>query len=385
VPVDRLLITIGPMALTAGTAMLGAVGHLANLGQFAELGQAAVYQREQIEWTRRFFQLDLHTLRLDLLNAVKEDIRDVYGTYAGRIDTLLLVQTLLFTFGLATLQFSDQFIPQTPEQCGNCVETRYPSVYFAWVILVGAVLILPFWCMVMSIWCKLQLDKWLEQCLGRVNHELRAALRAKTFYAALDPRITASKSKKAATESDHEDEAAAREAARAFVEQLGEFMAEYQRRFSRLWGRECGTMVRASSFLLWVSASVAVLLTSLMFWLLLANHGPPGTSYVFFTLMTVGLLMPAVYALTNCCTRKGTGDQDQNLFESCASHMDFWENPHFASANTEMQSTLLPTPQSSPHAGQMSPVTSRSNAPTPQPSLVRCASDQSQFSQPPRR
>ncbi|CAE7503336.1 unnamed protein product [Symbiodinium pilosum] len=148
------------MSLVAGATLLNGIGHLANLGQFVEIGQGQAFQREQMQWARRAYCLDSRALRIDLLNAVKEDVRDHHQTYASRIDTLLLVHTLLLTFALATLQYSDQFVPVSG--CVECEENEHPWLVTCWVYAVSGILILPFWGIVMLIWSKLQLDHWLE-------------------------------------------------------------------------------------------------------------------------------------------------------------------------------------------------------------------------------
>eukprot|EP00435_Cladocopium_sp_Y103_P049798 s459_g15.t1 len=71
-----------------------------------------------------FAQMDPGQPGIDLLNAVKEDVRDHHQTYASRIDTLLVVHTLLLTFALATLQYSDQFVPVSG--CVECEENEHP-------------------------------------------------------------------------------------------------------------------------------------------------------------------------------------------------------------------------------------------------------------------
>eukprot|EP00913_Durusdinium_trenchii_P024841 g23316.t1 len=121
------------MSLVAGATLLNGIGHLANLGQFVEIGQGQAFQREQMQWARRAYCLDSRALRIDLLNAVKEDTED----------TLLVVHTLLLTFALATLQYSDQFVPVSG--CVECEENEHPWLVTCWVYAVSGILILPFW------------------------------------------------------------------------------------------------------------------------------------------------------------------------------------------------------------------------------------------------
>lgn len=227
--------------------------------------------------------MDAHSLRIDLLNTIKEDIRDHYSTYAGRIDTMLLLHTLLFTFALATLQFSDIFVPHTAAQCPYCVEVRHPIFVKVWVWLVAAMLILPFWCLVISVWCKLQLDRWFEKTLGRVYQELHSAIGARNVM-----------SGNVHDDTEHEPSS---------MDSLSHFVSEYKHQYNMLWDQECGYLLRMATRLLWVSAAVAILLTCLMFWIFLKDRdldpeGEHDTSSTHFAVIVLtGLLVPTAFGV----------------------------------------------------------------------------------------
>ncbi|CAK9049524.1 unnamed protein product [Durusdinium trenchii] len=242
------------MSLVAGATLLNGIGHLANLGQFVEIGQGQAFQREQMQWARRAYCLDSRALRIDLLNAVKEDVRDHHQTYASRIDTLLVVHTLLLTFALATLQYSDQFVPVSG--CVECEENEHPWLVTCWVYAVSGILILPFWGIVLLIWSKLQLDHWLENSIGRLNVELRQSLSADVNVESLGDRE--------GTELLERVEGA--------VTRLSSFVVEHQESFKRVWNQECRFMISAATVFLWVSCVLAILITAGMFWLFLQNH-----------------------------------------------------------------------------------------------------------------
>jgi len=310
------------MSLAAGATLLGAVGHLANLGQFVEIGQGHAYQREQMAWARRAYCLDSRALRIDLMNAVKEDVRDHHQTYAGRIDTLLLVHTLLFTFSLATLQYSDEFVPQSG--CVDCVESLHPWLVIAWVYAVSAILILPFWSMVMLIWSKLQLDRWLESALGRLNLELRGSLAVVPGDAAFaaGPAANAGAGTSAgAGMTDEQKGADLLDRVEGAVTRLSGFVVDHQESFKRIWGKECRTMISASTVFLWVSCVLAIGITAGMFWLFLQNHMEgkhknAGTHFLVCTLC--GLLAPAIYALAKGGPLKSVAeDIPAENFEDC--------------------------------------------------------------------
>lgn len=300
------------MAFMAAANVLSAMGHLANLGQIADVGVAHLHQKEQMEWARRAYRLDSRTLRIDLLNAVKEDVRDHYDTYAGRIDTLLLVHTLLLTFALATLQFSDQYVPQTEDACPHCVEVVYTWLVPLWVYLIAAILILPFWCILMLLWCKLRLDKWLEISVRRLNSELRATLSSSGFYKVCDSMSAVSAT--ARQELECVEQA---------IERLGRFVVDHQDRFAEVWSGECDGMIRATTNLLWVNAVVAVSITAGMFWMFLRNNlnEYQHVAAQFMILVIAGLLAPVVYlawrrrrALQGFCVK----ERDLDDYVSCS-------------------------------------------------------------------
>mmetsp|Transcript_71492 Transcript_71492/g.149466 ORF Transcript_71492/g.149466 Transcript_71492/m.149466 type:complete len:412 (+) Transcript_71492:189-1424(+) len=295
--------------------LLGALGPLANFAQVADLGVSHKHQHEQMQWTRRAYRLDARTLRIDLLNAVKEDVRDHHNTHAGRIDTLLLVHTLLLTFALATLQFSDQYVPKTADKCPDCVEARYPTLVSIWVYLIAAILILPFWCILMLLWCKLQLDRWLELSVRRLNYELRQTLQSDHFNMAHTTERTMVDA--AASELENVEQAIAR---------LGGFVADHQDRFAKVWSGECETMVNVTTNLLWVNAVVAVSITAGMFWMFLRNnlssHHRVATHFVI--LVVAGLLAPLGYlafkGIRRARKRKARNNVEDYL--SCGSEVD---------------------------------------------------------------
>lgn len=292
----------------AGATLLNGIGHLANLGQFVEIGQGQAFQREQMQWARRAYCLDSRALRIDLLNAVKEDVRDHHQTYASRIDTLLVVHTLLLTFALATLQYSDQFVPVSG--CVECEENEHPWLVTCWVYAVSGILILPFWGIVLLIWSKLQLDHWLENSIGRLNVELRQSLSADIN-----------------TESVADREGSQLlERVEGAVTRLSSFVVEHQESFKRVWNHECKFMISAATVFLWVSCVLAILITAGMFWLFLQNHmaGQHRHAATHFALCTVcGLMAPIFYGLwfrLTCreSTRKFRNEHGESpTFEDC--------------------------------------------------------------------
>ncbi|CAK8993422.1 unnamed protein product [Durusdinium trenchii] len=235
-----------------------------------EMKMSMAFQREQMQWARRAYCLDSRALRIDLLNAVKEDVRDHHQTYASRIDTLLVVHTLLLTFALATLQYSDQFVPVSG--CVECEENEHPWLVTCWVYAVSGILILPFWGIVLLIWSKLQLDHWLESLSADVNVESLGDREGTELLERVEGAVT----------------------------RLSSFVVEHQESFKRVWNQECRFMISAATVFLWVSCVLAILITAGMFWLFLQNHMTDQHRHAatHFALCTIlGLLAPVAYGL----------------------------------------------------------------------------------------
>lgn len=310
------------MAFSAASGVLSMMGHLANLGQVAEIGVSLKHQQEQMEWAQRAYRLDARTLRIDLLNAVKEDVRDHHNTHAGRIDTLLLVHILLLTFALATLQFSDQYVPQTADSCPECVEVAYPMLVSIWVYMIAAILILPFWCILMLLWCKLQLDRWMELSVRHLNGELRNTLQPNSSFG---EQLSLSSL----------DAAVSREleAVEQAVTRLGGFVVDHQDRFAQVWTGECDNMVRASTNFLWVNAVLAVSITSGMFWMFLRNKLASYSRLAmhFMILVSVGLLAPLGYYIGRGRRHPALGGVTSDEYVSCSDDGD-GDQPDFLQA-----------------------------------------------------
>eukprot|EP00929_Paragymnodinium_shiwhaense_P045211 TRINITY_DN23127_c0_g1_i1.p1 TRINITY_DN23127_c0_g1~~TRINITY_DN23127_c0_g1_i1.p1 ORF type:complete len:354 (+),score=63.10 TRINITY_DN23127_c0_g1_i1:107-1168(+) len=270
-------------------ALLGALGHLANLGQFVEIGQGHVHQREQVRWSQRNYKLDAQALKIDLLGAARDDVRGTYDTFIERLDTLLLLNALLLPFALNTLQFSGDFIPHTETTCelpdDDCLEVRHAWLVTVWVYLVGASLIMPFWSLLLLLRCKIQLDDWLSNTLEQLQEIRREII-------AIDMPSMEGR-------GNSMDNAAERcaELQEEIVKKLGSFIVDYQDLFNDLWEGRCASlMYYATRMLIW-STIVAVALVGFMFWLYLSNRRGDDMLHSnrhFAVLMVAALLIPGI-------------------------------------------------------------------------------------------
>lgn len=276
-------------------ALLAALGHVANVGQFVEIGQGHAHQKEQIRWTRRNYSLDSQALKIDLLGAARDDVRGTYDTYVERLDSLLLLNALLLPFALNTLQFSNQFVPGldclTRDDPQTCIEIKHKIIHTLWVYLVGIDLFIPFWSILLLLLCKRKLDSWLQKTLDDLQRMRKMIISKDT------PDVT--------TWSKETEENLAAEQKKV-VACLGSFIVDYQDLFMDLWSSECAPLVNIATKMLWSSATVAIVLTAFMFWIYLVdreyrdNHDP--WHFAFMSLLGLGL--PLLYFIYDWCIRK---------------------------------------------------------------------------------
>jgi len=262
-------------------ALLAALGHVANVGQFVEIGQGHAHQREQIRWTRRNYALDSQALKIDLLGAARDDVRGTYDTYVERLDSLLLLNALLLPFALNTLQFSDQFVPGLDcKDADHCIEVQHPWLQTLWVYLVGIDLFVPFWSILILLQCKKKLDSWLQQTLDDLQ-------RMRKLIITNDVPDNNAWSK--------ESEEALLAEQKRVVACLGGFIVDYQDLFMELWNSECRPMVNLATKMLWCSATIAITLTAFMFWIYLVDRQNDNYDEWHFGIISViGLSVPMI-------------------------------------------------------------------------------------------
>lgn len=270
-------------------AFLAALGHISNVGQLFGLAQNQVQQGENIRWNRRNWKLDGQALRTDLLCTARDDTRHTYDTYSKQIDTLMELTTFVLPFALSIVQLSDQYTPQTADSCYDngvepCVEVDHPWLIILWIYIYGVTLILPFWGLLMLLRCKIRLDSWLQYTVDDL-HELRLEIlgEVRNRTAGSDVKISIP------TDAKIEEQ-------EQVITRVGDFIVASQDRFVDTWDAHCAPLVYWATRLLWASVTMAVGMTSFLFWLFLANrHGQQHPLHAHAAVgLSAGLLAPIV-------------------------------------------------------------------------------------------
>jgi len=276
--------------------------HVVDLGQFVEIGQGQVHQREQIRWTRRSYQLDTQALRLDLLTSAKDEVRHHYETFLSQIDRILLLDALIWPFAFTAVQYSDQFVPTTPEKCPSCAEARHPTLYSLWIFLVGANLILPFWSILMLIRCKIKLDRWLQDSLDHLQELRKQTVCEAAGVTSLQKQCSILGMPPGSKAQGRLEEEVERQGMEQTVRRMGSVVVVLMENLDKTWKDECGWLVKSAMAIMWMSCATALLLCSLMFWFSLVNRrskdeAQRNAPHRFGVLILFGFVCPLIYWL----------------------------------------------------------------------------------------
>lgn len=271
-------------------SFIAALSHIAGLGQLVEIGQGHAHQKETVRWARKNYMLDAQALKIDLLRAARQDVRSTFDTYSERVGNLLLLNALLLTFGLSTLQISTQFIPglSCPSNAVSakldpedyCIELRHKWLLTIWVYLTGYNIFAPFWSILILLCSKKQLDRWLERTLEALQQTRKMIINDGANISTWT--------------AEQEDELS-NEQKRA-VAQLGAFIVEEQDMFMDLWLSEVAPQVSLATYILWSSATAGVVLTLYMCAMYFYDNpiGDRKESSFFSVLSVIGLAIPVV-------------------------------------------------------------------------------------------
>mgnify|MGYP006137832579 FL=1 len=91
----------------------------------AQILQDHHYHQDEMRWNRRAFNLDSQALNLELVNTIRDDLRDLISQRAQQIDNVLLVNTLLFSFSFGFVCEGTFPVSRTTSPCPPGGEAHY--------------------------------------------------------------------------------------------------------------------------------------------------------------------------------------------------------------------------------------------------------------------
>lgn len=208
------------------------------VGSAGELVQGQIFQNEQLHEARKAYQLDLFSLSLDILAKCREEVKDLFESYSGRVDTYLVVHTLLLSLGFAAVQYSDELVPDD--------ETNI-TVLFLFVTLFSLTMIVPFFAIVLLLRVRGCLDHWFDENIRLLNREMFLGFEYSSF------------ARKKSQESE-----VAETNQMGLIKELGNLLARCSESFEKMWEKKCKYWYDLSGILFWICCVMSLALIGIM-------------------------------------------------------------------------------------------------------------------------
>eukprot|EP00930_Biecheleria_cincta_P074395 TRINITY_DN61607_c0_g1_i1.p1 TRINITY_DN61607_c0_g1~~TRINITY_DN61607_c0_g1_i1.p1 ORF type:complete len:354 (+),score=45.43 TRINITY_DN61607_c0_g1_i1:69-1064(+) len=210
-------------------------------GSGLEMIQAEAHQEEQSFWAQKQYRLDVFSFTIDILDKTKDEVRDLYDCYSGRIDTLMVLHTLLLTLGFAVMGYNDTMFPRNTIMEGqNLALRKIWLVFFATVQATG--MIMPLWAIACLVKCRQRLESWLDESLRKLHKQLTC-------------KMTEREALQAETHTDVKRLDEMREKNLTGVVAL---LSSCHEEFDEMWQESCQGPYRVASWLLWCNVILAV-------------------------------------------------------------------------------------------------------------------------------
>lgn len=211
-------------------------------GQGLGMMQGEMHQIEQVIWTQKQYRLDVFSFTIDILDKTKDEIRDLYDCYSGRIDTLMVLHTLLLTLGFAVMGYNDTMFPRN-----TIMEDQNIALRKAWLICFATVqatgMIMPLWAIVCLVTCRQRLERWLDDSLRSLHKQLTAKMEVREALQENQPLADA-KTLDMLREKN--------------LKEVVGLLSHYLEDFDVMWEDDCKWPYRVASWLLWCNVILAV-------------------------------------------------------------------------------------------------------------------------------
>lgn len=207
--------------------------------------QAELHQQQQLAWTQKQYRLDILSFAIDMLTQVKEEVKDLYGCYSGRIDNMLVVHTLFLTLGFAVLGYNESMFPRNvlaPDE--NYFGKRVWLFFFA--VIQALSLVMPFWSVASLVRCRQHLDTWLDDSLRRLHNEFSMNMENEGGANESGGRIT-----QTPDQLDIERE--------TLIRNIARLVSTYNDSFNEMWRERCSRSYERACSLLWVVVVLATM------------------------------------------------------------------------------------------------------------------------------
>lgn len=137
------------------------------------IGQARIYHRNDRQWAEIDYYLQVRHVHIDTLNNVREDLRDMYAMQGRKLDTGMIVATIMLTIGFGFV-VEGTFPPKTSADNVQASEEQRPW-RVAYAVVAGLALMCPF----ISVFVLLECRRRLDFFMTRFSHEFFEILKGR--------------------------------------------------------------------------------------------------------------------------------------------------------------------------------------------------------------
>eukprot|EP00931_Biecheleriopsis_adriatica_P050017 TRINITY_DN28946_c0_g1_i2.p1 TRINITY_DN28946_c0_g1~~TRINITY_DN28946_c0_g1_i2.p1 ORF type:complete len:433 (-),score=87.96 TRINITY_DN28946_c0_g1_i2:42-1319(-) len=127
------------------------------------ISQASSYHRHGLRWAEIDYFLQVRQVHIETLNNMREDIRDMYDMDSRKLDTKMIISTLLLSIGFGFV-VEGTFPPADPQASGQ-QETIYQGQHMmrvAYAAVAALALLCPFFALLSLLECKRRLDFFMD-------------------------------------------------------------------------------------------------------------------------------------------------------------------------------------------------------------------------------
>lgn len=129
------------------------------------------YNQDQL-WSKRGYDIGLQSMRIDILNTVREEMRDQVTVIISSLDNLMVVATLMLSIGFGFV-VEGTFPPAEKDYEYDDLERRLLILY---AVLAALALVFPLACMMLTIAARFEVELCQQDVMGDLQKHLLKAL-----------------------------------------------------------------------------------------------------------------------------------------------------------------------------------------------------------------
>lgn len=159
-----------------GAAALPMLSVPLGLGEAISISQNLYSYNRDEYWSKRDYNLALQGMRIDILNTVREEMRDQVSLTVASLDNMMVVATLMLSIGFGFV-VEGTYPPADEEIDGESYTMIGYTLLHVYTVLCVLALIFPFLCMLILLLIRQEVDICVHGVMADLQQHLVLALR----------------------------------------------------------------------------------------------------------------------------------------------------------------------------------------------------------------